>query len=280
MPPTARVGDKSVCPLHGAGIIQPPGALTVSANSMPTARVTDRLLCAGGIVDFIVTGSSGVEIAGLPAARVGDKTLHGGTITTGSGDVNAGGVTVGGMLGFPAAWRQTFDAEATGRASGKPQQTYGNCAVESSRALVLANGGTVAEPAALDWAIANGLADADANPSARGGTSPDGRQTILAHDGVASHQEDATSANLSQAVAEGRGVITSHDAGKLWGDNTVGGHAITVIGLQYGANRQISDVITNDTGLGVGERSVPATQFFDSLRPGRPMNVSNSPLKR
>ena len=282
MPKAARVGDTHICPLHGTGIIQLPCSLNVKTNSRPQARVTDRLLCAGGVPDFIVTGSAKVKANSLPVARVGDKTMHGGTIgPIASLNVEVGGGTVGATLGFPDAWLTTFNAEAAGRTSGKVQQSYGNCGIESLRALVLANGGNVSENDALNWAIANAGVDDSTDPNQKGGSNPDGREKVLSNYGVASHQENASRENITQAVAEGKGVITSHDAGQLWNNPAVnGGHAITVTGVEYNADGTIGNVITNDTGLGQGRRSVPAKRFFDSLRPGRNANVSDNPLKK
>ena len=48
----------------------------------PAARVTDMLICVGP-PDVIVKGSAGVFIGGLPAARIGDLTAHGGVIVVG-----------------------------------------------------------------------------------------------------------------------------------------------------------------------------------------------------
>jgi hypothetical protein len=133
----------------------------------------------------------------------------------------------------------------------------------------------------LNYAVTNNLADhSEANPAEWGGTGPDERQAVLSHFGVASHEEAATPENIAKAVADGKGVITSHDAGKLWLNQPDGsGHAITVTGTESDADGNITTVITNDTGLGEGERPVPAQQFFDSLRPGRPANISDGPLK-
>jgi len=161
------------------------------------------------------------------------------------------------------------------------QQSYDNCGLESSRALILAAGGSATENEVLNYAVTNNLADhSEANPAEWGGTGPDERQAVLSHFGVASHEEAATPENIAKAVADGKGVITSHDAGKLWLNQPDGsGHAITVTGTESDADGNITTVITNDTGLGEGERPVPAQQFFDSLRPGRPANISDGPLK-
>jgi uncharacterized Zn-binding protein involved in type VI secretion len=49
---------------------------------MPAARVGDMLTCSGP-PDTIVAGSATVLIGGMPAARMGDSTAHGGVIVAG-----------------------------------------------------------------------------------------------------------------------------------------------------------------------------------------------------
>jgi uncharacterized Zn-binding protein involved in type VI secretion len=86
--PAARVGDMHVCPMvtgvvpHVGGPILPPCCPTVLTGSMPQARVTDMATCVGP-PDVIVMGSFTVLVSGLPAARLGDLTAHGGTIVVG-----------------------------------------------------------------------------------------------------------------------------------------------------------------------------------------------------
>jgi uncharacterized Zn-binding protein involved in type VI secretion len=50
----------------------------------------DLLFCVGP-PDSIVKGSATVKIQGMPAARMGDKTAHGGTIVMGFPMVMIGG---------------------------------------------------------------------------------------------------------------------------------------------------------------------------------------------
>lgn len=86
--PAARVGDMHVCPMvtgvvpHVGGPILPPCCLTVLTGSIPQARVTDLATCVGP-PDVIAMGSFTVLVSGLPAARLGDLTAHGGTIILG-----------------------------------------------------------------------------------------------------------------------------------------------------------------------------------------------------
>ena len=86
--PAARVTDMHVCPMvtvlvpHVGGPILPPCCVTVLTGMLPQARVTDLAVCVGP-PDVIVLGSFTVLVQGLPAARLGDLTAHGGTIVMG-----------------------------------------------------------------------------------------------------------------------------------------------------------------------------------------------------
>ena len=77
-----------VCPMvtgivpHVGGPILPPGAPTVLIDFLPAATVTTMATCVGPL-DMIVMGSMGVMINFLPAARLGDPTVHGGVIVLG-----------------------------------------------------------------------------------------------------------------------------------------------------------------------------------------------------
>jgi uncharacterized Zn-binding protein involved in type VI secretion len=116
MPPAARVTDMHVCPMvtaivpHVGGPIIPPGQPTVLIDFLPAATVTNMLMCVGP-PDMIVMGSIGVMICFLPAARLGDPTVHGGVIILGSftciiGEVgipSPGAVGLGGVMGGLAA---------------------------------------------------------------------------------------------------------------------------------------------------------------------------------
>lgn len=93
--PAARVTDPHVCPMvtvlvpHVGGIILPPGALTVLIGGLPAARVTDNATCVGP-PDMIAVGSSTVFTMGMAQARLGDLTVHGGTIVFGCPTVLVG----------------------------------------------------------------------------------------------------------------------------------------------------------------------------------------------
>jgi len=293
--PAARIGDPithdQTAPSGVVGPPQPGAVQNVMIEGLPAATVGDYVTCTGATSAGpahppqagpppsvppsvpIITGLPRVMIGGKPAAR-----------WTPSGDTSACGV----FLGDPklAAIRTVFiggglivgNLFAT-LAVFPGQQNAQNCGVESSRQLMLASGGNISENDLLNWALNQGLAENDPDPAERGGTGPEDREKILDQNGVPSHREPQNMNNITQAVREGRGVITSHDAGTLWNQPGVnGGHAVTVTGLEYDSNGNLQNVIINDTGTGQGAQSIPADRFQNSLRPGRDINVTDSPI--
>ena len=92
--PAARTGDAHTCPAstptaHVGGPILGPGVPTVRTGGAPAAIVGDVASCAGPS-DTCVTGSRTVWIGGRPAARLGDRTAHGGVIASGLSTVLLG----------------------------------------------------------------------------------------------------------------------------------------------------------------------------------------------
>lgn len=288
--PAARISDMHICPKmnpgpspHVGGPVAA-GSGNVFIGGMPAARVGDMAVCIGP-PDKVSTGSSGVQINGKAAARMGDSTAHGGKIVVGCATVFIGGGggggsgTVGSTLGNPAVALKSFNSIAATRASGSTQQSYGNCGVESARQLMEASNNAGNEFDVLQNAINNGNAGYDADPTQVGGTSPLGRKNILSNNGVDSHLEEQNIENIQQAVIEGKGVITSHDAEVLWqNDQASGGHAVVVTGIKYNSSGKVSAYIINDTGTGEGMKSVPTKQFESSLRPKRKINVTDSAI--
>jgi uncharacterized Zn-binding protein involved in type VI secretion len=93
----ARITDSHQCPLtnpngspHTGGPILPPGIPNVLIGGQPAATVGSSCTCAGP-PDTITKGSATVWIAGNKAARQGDQTAHGGSITSGCSSVLIGG---------------------------------------------------------------------------------------------------------------------------------------------------------------------------------------------
>lgn len=91
MPPAARRTDMHVCPIHGGGPIVMPCVPNVLTGFLPQAVLGDLCICLGMPIDPIVQASRTVIVGGRPAARIGDKTGHGGVIVTGCPTVIIGG---------------------------------------------------------------------------------------------------------------------------------------------------------------------------------------------
>lgn len=93
--PAARMKDMHICPMkngeipHKGGQILPGRNVSVLIEKFPAAVVGDSCVCVGSSAT-IVSGSATVLINGYPAARMGDRTSHGGTIVSGSPTVLIG----------------------------------------------------------------------------------------------------------------------------------------------------------------------------------------------
>lgn len=86
--PAARITDMHVCPAmspnpHISGVILPPGKFNVLIGNLPAAPITTMAACPGPPNMILPPGSPTVLIGGLPAARMGDPTVHGGTVILG-----------------------------------------------------------------------------------------------------------------------------------------------------------------------------------------------------
>ncbi|HMP57662.1 MAG TPA: PAAR domain-containing protein [Novosphingobium sp.] len=101
--PAARLSDPHLCPMttgtvpHVGGPIMPTCAINVLTGNLPQARISDKAMCTGP-VDMIVLGAFTVLVKGMPAARMGDMTAHGGVIVSGFPTVligNAGSASLG-----------------------------------------------------------------------------------------------------------------------------------------------------------------------------------------
>lgn len=286
MPPAARVTDPHQCSLsngsqpHEGGPLEAPGSSTVRTAFQAQARAGDRCRCHGP-PDFVVTGARTVLIDGRPAARKGDRTMHqpGGTIAGGADSVDIGGPTVGVALGNVDATDGACQAAAGGRSSGSTRQSYGNCGVESARQIInRAGGAPVTEDELLLESMDYGDATWMSEGRYRGGTTVPSVGRILARHGVPSSLQPATMANIAQAVAERRGVITAHEVSVLWANGQTGGHAVVVSGVLYNAHGEIDAVLINDTGAGRCSDLIPVGTFAGSLRHGFPMNVTDHPV--
>lgn len=93
--PALRVGDMALCPLvdgpkpHVGGAITPIASVpTVLIGGSPAAVANGSpggIVCVSPAPNGIAMGSMTVMIGGLPAARLGDLSMHGAPIVPGPG---------------------------------------------------------------------------------------------------------------------------------------------------------------------------------------------------
>jgi uncharacterized Zn-binding protein involved in type VI secretion len=313
----ARIDGDHTCPAfaHLGGPILAPCSTNVRVNGLAAARATDRAVC-NGPPDFIVTGAASVRVNGVPIARVGSKTLHGGAVVEGSADVRIGGSSAGATFGDKQAAKKACEAMAAGRnppqgavyppgdqRAGKqipphtPGQSYNNCAIESCRILLHQRGIRVGQEELLDDAIrhhdAEGafrpreggrIMEVERDPDPRrlyesGSATPFDTENLLERHGVSSSWSLQSMQGIAQALAERRGVITSHNASDLWGRPDIsGGHAIVVSAVTFDAEGRIARVTTVDTGIGSCERELSAADFEDSFRVPAVMTSTDEPV--
>jgi uncharacterized Zn-binding protein involved in type VI secretion len=93
MPPAARVTDTHICPSGVPGVLLPPvGAPSIiKIGGLLAAYITTPATPCFAGPNMVAKGSTIVKINGQPAARIGDLTAHGSTITTGFPKVMIGG---------------------------------------------------------------------------------------------------------------------------------------------------------------------------------------------
>lgn len=91
MIPVSRLGDQHACPIPGHALTPlVSGSSSINVNGLPVARIGDRAGCGA----VIVSGFVHILVNGLPMAHKGSLSSHGGSIVTGSHD------TMGGQVGL------------------------------------------------------------------------------------------------------------------------------------------------------------------------------------
>lgn len=85
--PAARLSDANSCPVPGHGVNPVvTGSPNVLINNLPAARIGDTTGCG----DSVSVGIPSILVNGRPIAFLGSATAHGGVIISGSGDVLVG----------------------------------------------------------------------------------------------------------------------------------------------------------------------------------------------
>lgn len=239
-------GGAMVTPGYGPGV-KPPQAMYEAAK-----RRSDPLLLSQ-------------EVKGLAFTR---EAMH---AREGGGTIYDSPTTQAGRLN----WRQ-------GLSSKKFQGTCGICSVQNVARM---SGKNLSEADIVHLAAAHGLCETGSHsPGDRGGTSSETRQQLLSLVGIRSHLDyDQSCEHIASLVESGRGVIASVDVRQFWSGaipfDQAGGHAVTLTSVErdgFGAPVRFHFC---DSGLGDADYSVDATQFMVSLRAGRGLNVTDSPIR-
>jgi hypothetical protein len=207
--------------------------------------------------------------------------MHGGTMAIGSSNVLIGGPSAGVTLGNPNAGTAACGAaKSTRHTPGRDAQSYGNCGLESCRAMINKRRAEQGLPPAtedevLTEAIKAGTARNHPGGHDHGASGGDGTAKVLEANGIPAETAPQSSEAIQQAAAEGKGVII-HIHPYHFGDyvDDEWHHWVTVTGVEYDANGNVSAVIVNDTGLGVCGLHLTPAQFHKDLVPGASMVVT------
>ena len=249
--------------LLALGLVSGVGAIALAGQGM---RVLTACRLAGGLAGGWGAGVAGHwaggEIWGEGSA--GQKLLGFGAGLVGGG-LGARLAGSGPVYGPVQRWaaRRNFPGKQNGN----------NCAPQSCQQIIRnAKGRNLSEAEMEQLAQGTG----EYNPAL--GTTSGGEAKILQAGGVPAHTEANTPANIQNALGKGRGVVSEHDADKLWGNNQAGGHAVQPTGVVRDANGNVTHYVINDTGTGQAGRLVPRAQYEDSLLPHGQATVTDNPI--
>jgi uncharacterized Zn-binding protein involved in type VI secretion len=304
--PAARIHD-AVDHRADGDIIEGSPNVFIGGVGRRAARLGDKVKHGWGTC-VITEGEPTVRINGKPAARITDSVSCGGHIAKGHPRTHIGksrGKTAGNIQ---AGQKMCINA-AKGRKSGQTSQSYNNCGIESSRQLInQVTGRNITEDDLLQYALNHNEAGRGSPPDTQRGDPPvpfgtpprwqDGgstayqRQALLTDFGIPSTVEENNLSNISQALASGKGVMADTDASILWKgvipDNQLpkspAFHEITITGIEYDDNGNITNVIINDTGTGNCSRKIPVDQWNKAVQAVRDagysaqINVTSKPI--
>lgn len=165
-----------------------------------------------------------------------------------------------------------------------PVEFGGTCGLVSCvNVLRLAGREHTTEEEIVQFAIECNLCAASLDPDDNGGTNVLHRLAILRAFGLDSELVNPSIAALAQCVVEGRGVIITVDAGRLWRSSQYMGclHAITVTSVKTDLEGHILGFYICDSGRGKDE---DASRFIDVMHMHRcmvdaPMNVTRDIIR-
>lgn len=167
---------------------------------------------------------------------------------------------------------------------GKVPNYRGTCGIVSCvNVLRLAGRSSTTENEVLTAALQGKLCVANDSAGKNGGTTPDGRKKILVEFGLDSELKPASIDSIAQCVSEGRGVIISVDARKLWRSLAIPPnslHAVTVTSVQKDRNNQIEGFYICDSGSGKNDSAkFYATKHLQDSLSNRQMNVTTTIIR-
>ena len=163
---------------------------------------------------------------------------------------------------------------------GKVPGFGGTCGLVSCVNVLRMAGIEATEQQVVNFAASNGICwTGDSEPGNNGGTDPSDRREVLAYFGVKSELRESTIENISTAVSEGRGVIASVDAGKLWGDPDYfgGSHAVTITSVKRDdSSGEVTGFDVCDSGTGGKDQATYySASHIENALTGRPINVTS-----
>lgn len=165
-----------------------------------------------------------------------------------------------------------------------PVQFGGTCGLVScTNVMRLAGMTDITEEEVVATAIQVKQCSAALDPEQNGGTTLLNRMCILKIFGFDSDFYEPTIENIAGLVAEGRGVIVTVDAGRLWRDTRYlgGGHAITVTSIKTDLEGNVLGFYICDSGRGMdtdSARFISKSHMENSLL-GEYINVTRDIIR-
>ncbi|MDF1871399.1 PAAR domain-containing protein [Vannielia sp.] len=165
---------------------------------------------------------------------------------------------------------------ADGGALHPGQQSYENCAVQSSQQIIHQATGVDNNESTMEG-IAGG--PPPSGYSRRGGTPIGGEEVILENGGVPAHMAPGNTNSVDDALRNNQGVVSGHDAGRLWNDPAYngGGHAVHTTGGIVDQNGDTIGYTINDTGNNEQGRVLAADDYADSMD-GGDIAITDNPI--
>jgi uncharacterized Zn-binding protein involved in type VI secretion len=228
--------------------LQPDGTIaTVYAPNVLVRGTPEQQVATMRQLDAVRAGPGGPEFFASLANRPSPVTLR--------------------VIGDPAGGAQLYPG----------QQSYQNCAVQSAQQIIHQATGNNYDESTMENVANN---PASSGYTRTGGTPAGGEEQILENGGVPAHMEPGNTANVDRALANNQGVISGHDAGRLWNDPSYNGsgHDVNTTGAVQDDSGQTLAYTINDTGAGRQGRVVPADQYANSMD-GGPIAVTDNPIR-